>query len=653
MSAKVRSITKKANPNQNSWTYNPFEFPKDRDEALYVRQSSDVQKENNIHSYEMQTEKFVEHFRNIGCTGNIELIEDDEGMSGTLDIHKRPGMSRLMRLIEQEKIGWIGAVHVNRLFRDQWMINPDMFMKACFEHNVVVVTLRSIFNFRDSYSQRIFRIEAEEAARHLEWMRLIMGGALSNASDNGLYDGRYLNVGYIVDRSNLKQKKYVVYQPHAEIVTWLFHRFLELDGNFPELCREVDRMEYLFPAFEPWVDQMNMGGKFRLKADSEGRYRPTNTGIYGILTNPVYIGWWIPRNGGVVKNNHEPIVEEGLFVYAHKRVSRFTLEGERQKPTKVIRYGKADALLRKVAVATKGSVYVRPEENDAFYSCPITTSHTRVSYTVDFTISVRRVDEIFLDKFFERVSTLKIDESWKDRGEQKKKEQVKKMHLVEKGINEAELKMQRITALLTDIENPVPDSMKSQMLQTYKGLEEKKHEYEEDMRTHVEGDDSDEEIVYEARTIIPDIVNAWTHLSFEKRMKFLGALVHKVVFHRASPSWIEMRIEWKQEITEWDFIEVAHMKITYGGGRSWSAEEETTVGAMYPEKSLAELLEALPTRSWSAIQVKAAALGVPRMKGAVPLRPKDPNERGLTFQDYIYMKSVGIANDKILYWSCQ
>jgi len=57
----------------------------------------------NIHSFEMQTDKFIEHFRSaMDCTGHIEIIADDEALSGTLDIHKRPGLSRVVRLIEEE-----------------------------------------------------------------------------------------------------------------------------------------------------------------------------------------------------------------------------------------------------------------------------------------------------------------------------------------------------------------------------------------------------------------------------------------------------------------------------------------------------------------------------------------------------------------------
>ena len=87
----------------------------------------------------------------LACTGNIEIVADDEAMSGTLDIHKRPGLSRVMKMIEEEKIGWIGAVAVNRLTRDPWLVTPGTIMKECYTHNVWIATLRMHFNFQDTY----------------------------------------------------------------------------------------------------------------------------------------------------------------------------------------------------------------------------------------------------------------------------------------------------------------------------------------------------------------------------------------------------------------------------------------------------------------------------------------------------------------------
>src|SRR5690348_10112275 len=112
------------------------EFPLDEDGVVYVRQSSLSQVRNNIHSFEMQTEQFVQHFRDMGCTGKIEVIADDEAKSGTLAIHARPGMMRMIKLIESGQIGWIAAVAVNRFTRDKWLITPGVLMKTCYDHHV-------------------------------------------------------------------------------------------------------------------------------------------------------------------------------------------------------------------------------------------------------------------------------------------------------------------------------------------------------------------------------------------------------------------------------------------------------------------------------------------------------------------------------------
>src|SRR5262249_54447517 len=141
-----------------------------------------------------------------------------------------------------------------------------------------------------------------------------------------------------------------IYEPHAKIVRWLFCRFFELDGDFPQLCGEVEKLPFLFPAFESWVDPRNISkfsgnkGKKRESRITEGPYagcyRATLHGLKSILTNPVYMGWWLPIGGGVVENTHPPIVEEALFTFAHKRLSVYDLTGERQKPERINRGGR-------------------------------------------------------------------------------------------------------------------------------------------------------------------------------------------------------------------------------------------------------------------------------------------------------------------------
>ncbi len=291
------SVRKINRVNNSSNRFDPFDLPKNKPGVIYVRQSRDVQVRENIHSYEMQTELFEKHFRDQGFTEEIIIIADDEGMSGTLDIHKRPGLTRVMRLIEGvelingKQIGWVGAVAVNRLSRDPWLITPGVLMKTCHKHDIWIITFRMSFNFKDLYCQRVFMIEAEEAARHLEWMKTILGGAKKAASAKGYYDGRVLPPGYIVDRTDPHRKKFIPYEPHVPPTQWLFNRIVELDFNVRGLCREIDALPFLYPKMDSTLDPRTIR-RFQMKVVKDGPYaghhKPTRNGILSILTNPVY-----------------------------------------------------------------------------------------------------------------------------------------------------------------------------------------------------------------------------------------------------------------------------------------------------------------------------------------------------------------------------
>ena len=100
----IRSIKKTERPD-GRLSAQSLEFPKDKPGVIYVRQSTVAQVQKNLHSYEMQTSEFVKHFREkMGVCGHIEVITDDEGKSGTLGIHDREGLSRIVRLIEGEEL---------------------------------------------------------------------------------------------------------------------------------------------------------------------------------------------------------------------------------------------------------------------------------------------------------------------------------------------------------------------------------------------------------------------------------------------------------------------------------------------------------------------------------------------------------------------
>jgi hypothetical protein len=661
---KIRSVQKVVTPNP---AYGMAEFPKDGPGVIYVRQSNIKQKQNNIHSFEMQTEKFLEYFRDRGCTGKILIVPDDEGMSGTIDIHKMPGLTRVMALIEGqelvdgERIRWAAAVHVNRFTRDKWLVKPGTIMKACYENDVWIATLRMDFNFQDEYCQRVFMIEAEESARHLEWMKLILGGGLRTASSKGYYDGRWLVPGYIVDRTDDKKKKFVIYEPHAKVVRWLFRRFFQLDGDFPKLCREVAEMPFFFPKFEPWVDSKNVGkfpgnrekkGTLIKEGPNAGNYRITKEGLKSILTNPVYIGWWLPIGGGVIEDNHDRITEDALFVYAHKRLSTYDLAGERQKPMRVTRYGRSENILKKVIVDERDqTMYVVMDRDRPFYK---SYEQGDLTSRYRFSVDANEFDRIFLEKLFERLNELgdkltNWSDQQKERQRAKAQERAEKKSLIRKQIDRAIRQRAEIMETMNDPDIPKTKQMKIDYATQAAGLEKKINQWELELATPDEEVD-DEATLYEIHSLLPNIQTRWNKLSYDVRLRFVNALVQKVVISPAAPSWRKLEIYWKPVIG--NVVDVAHVLKPYTNKTSWTQEEETIIRELYPTADAMEILQLIPNRSWQSIYARASKLGIKRERNRQPnsvhVTMQDPG----TPEDRKYEEENGIIlTGKKVYWS--
>jgi len=641
-----RNIKKKETPSH--WLYSLDQFPKDKDGLLYVRQSSLVQVRNNVHSFEMQTDTFMQYFRDMGCTGNINIIVDDEKgkMSGTLDIHERPGLTKVVELVEKERIGWVGAVHVNRLTRDPWLITPAVLMKIFHEHKVWIATLRMHFNFEDDYCQRVFMLEAEESARHLKWMKLVLGGAKLVSSSHGYYDGRFLAPGYIVDRTDPKCMKYIIYRPHAEIVFWLFKRFLELDGNYPALCHELEKIPFLFPPFESRVDPRNIS-KFIIKqiesGSYQGYYRATFDGLRSLMTNPAYIGMWIPFEGEPIMNNHEAIVPEDLFWYAFNRLARTDLNGGRLKPVKVSRTTAYEALLIKTIRDDEDyPLYVElNHRNSLVYKKVHREWMTRKH---GFSMQVKTLDSMFLEKLMEHIEQLEqscID--WKDTIEQVQAKKQQREGNIKKSVAEAERKMKRILSVMTDIDNPIPDSMKHELIEQYQGLEAKKAELEAQLSPEEEDEAAEKQVLYQINELIPRIRSQWNELTFDTRLLIVSGLVRRIIITQPATGWIKMQIVWK--LPDWG-IDEGHIRKTTSKS-PWNEEDDKVLRIMYPTREVREILEAFPIRNWNGIQERAAELEIRReldrrTEMASILASNIP--RNISLEDWKYGEEYGLLS---------
>ena len=138
------------------------------------------------------------------------------------------------------------------------------------------------------------------------------------------------------------KKTFVVYEPHAECIRYLFKRYRELNGNLPRLGRELRATGFMFPAFDG-VEKPCVALKFK----NGGYPCYTRKALQSILTNPIYIGWYVYGGAIISETHHEPIVDMATFMYAFSRLSPVNLDGtpNANKPVQNRRYGPVSGLL--------------------------------------------------------------------------------------------------------------------------------------------------------------------------------------------------------------------------------------------------------------------------------------------------------------------
>jgi hypothetical protein len=77
-----------------------------------------------------------------------------------------------------------------------------------------------------------------------------------------------------------------------------------------------------------------------------------------------------------------------------------------------------------------------------------------------------------------------------------------------------------------------------------------------------------------------------------------------------------IEIYWKSAMD--NIVDTGFLKKTYTNKSFWSKEEEEILRAMYPQADAAEILNALPDRSWSSIMARAERKGIKRDRGRRP-----------------------------------
>src|SRR5258708_18117677 len=203
-----------------------------------------------------------------------------------------------MEQIDQLQCRAVVVVNEDRLFRDETMIQVNVFIKFMREHNAYVLTPHMVYNFQERFHVKMFREKAEYAAAYItDYIRERLIAARMLKASKGMYDGRFITPRYLVDyerkrpdgSENPTFQRYVVYEPHAEIVRQIAQVMLDREFTLTELYRYCLDNGLVFRTWGASVDAKNRS-RSALASITGGRFYQSIYGLQFKLANPTCAG---------------------------------------------------------------------------------------------------------------------------------------------------------------------------------------------------------------------------------------------------------------------------------------------------------------------------------------------------------------------------
>ncbi len=370
------------------FVYTQQALPTHKPVVQYVRQSTDTQVRQNKQGAILQDEKLARRLVTMGFSDIIK-IDTDTGKSGQKRRDERKGLDYLYRLVENGNVGAVAAFSPSRLYRDLLRVESAGFVTMCQSLSIPVITFARIY-WPTQQDMDALEADFREAARFIdEEIHGKLLPAKHQAIEESLsYGGGSVPLGYIVNYTD-ERKYYVIYEPHAQLVQWLFKRFKELGGNLSRLGHELRATGFSFPAFQGVDKKPHVSLPF---VDDIGYVLRTRDALISILTNVAYIGWYLYDGVVVSKAAHDAIVDYDLFMYAYSRLSPINLDGtpNENKPVLERRFVDVPALLENVLTADGNPVYAMARPN-AYVARLARDSFT----THEFSIPIPTLDTAF------------------------------------------------------------------------------------------------------------------------------------------------------------------------------------------------------------------------------------------------------------------
>ena len=533
------------------------------------------------------------------------------------------------------------------MFRDDTQIYYNQFIQKCKAHDVLVVAVSPyvmIYDFADEFLTEMFRWKCKEAGEFIKrqikgWMLPARIRAAKHGQWSGLGD---VSIGYVVDidPKSPTYKRFLVYQPHAEIVVYLFVRFAELAGDLTKLMRELVENPIVFPPLPEELKQ-SVYLKSRMMSISGGRLR-TRTALESILTNRHYIGWRIVAGEVVNKNSHPAIVDAQLFEFAFTTLTGMDLEGNvLELPKKRGRYyqktgDERKSLLKDRIQGSEGQVYVKHIGKDQYnYTYIPNVWKDQPGFTnrghIEL-INIETLDAVVVERLFFHIKKINNLPEYNQALEAKRVEKERAIEQVKVSLAGIPVEQERLLAQIARTEN---ESVQRLILAEVEKLENEKKRLASALPALQKEHD---EVLHSLDIELLLLQENWQDYPITKRIALLNFLIYAVEVDLMSPRWLRVRVTWLRD--EWG-CEQMYLCRPHIGGRAWTKKEEEFLREHFTTAKREFILNAIPNRTWQTIRRQAATYGLRREVYEVNLEM--PQDSCFCMNDLRFMEQGGIT----------
>jgi hypothetical protein len=530
-------------------------------------------------------------------------------------------MSMLYEMIERGEIGLVAAHDVDRFFRDLTQIETNIFIDAC-RNNVMVMSPRLIYDFAHPTQGKFFIQQfREESQRAADFLDYHIKGRLIKSRDylteRGMWAGRMTVPGYMIDmreklpsgERNPNYRKYVRFEPHAEVVVEIFKLFREFNGNHLRTWKYMEHHGPFFPEVTP--DMIPEGFRLNLRLNYRspytGRLMPSWMGLKHILFQVAYIGHWVHQRAIIQWNNHEAIVPLDLFMFTFNRLSPTDFYGDPKPeyiPQRTFNRHKEG---RPVPPPTySGLVFTvdlpqRPRARLATAWNHHSSSYAYVLQDYPYRSLVWSIKAYILDAIvdrllLERLKATTIDDTvWSEVITNSEQDAHAEVRRLENWIRTTEQTKSNIIASLGVLTHP---DMIARAQANYEAAEREVAALQREL-ADLKNHDKQTLAVSHARPVLEEVVRRWNEVESRERRSLFEAFAHSIHLTRVKRGTKFLRVLWR------DRTETTEKIVLFG--HLWDKEDVRDLKEMVEANvDQAIIMQRFPDDQWGVIQQRYA-----------------------------------------------